>query len=427
MEAWRQMQGSTKTLLLFILLLPSILHGKGEPSVFNSGVEINGLRKLGTDTALLRLNNNSATPTYTLEVRASGTLEAYWGRFGNLKIGEFTTASRTALSPGQGEIVFDTDLLTFQGYDGTSWVDLADSSGGGSASGVLSINGASGTVFLASGTGIDIQQVFLNGSTTFTISTAGGGGGSGDATSIQGMAVNNASATSGQALISDGFEWVPNSVLTDPTTMDGDIIYRQTGSLVSLPIGAESQVLTVNNLGFPEWQNSTASGGTSVSSSTKTINFRAISPSTETGKAGGTDPIRGTVFLDPDTEQGVRFGAEIIDDRWDETSSMSLKLYLGTPASSEVATAVFQLKIQTIGDGTDFFSDSNWNIVGTFTIPLTASTTIQTFASSGFIIPVASLSRDLFIGISLNRIGGDPQDTHGADVHITGLRGLINE
>ena len=41
-----------------------------------------------------------------------------------LSVPRMTTAQRGALSPTGGDVVFDTDLNAYFGYNGSSWVEL---------------------------------------------------------------------------------------------------------------------------------------------------------------------------------------------------------------------------------------------------------------------------------------------------------------
>lgn len=75
--------------------------------------------------------------------------------------------------------------------------------------------------------------------------------------------LSSGGATSGQYLRWSGTSWSPYtlSVLTDPTTTTGDLLYRSSGgTLTRLGIGTAAQVLTVSS-GIPAWQ--TPSGAVS--------------------------------------------------------------------------------------------------------------------------------------------------------------------
>ena len=178
--------------------------------------------------------------------------------------------------------------------------------------------------------------------------------------------------------------------------------------------------------GFRQTKPTTGAGAITASSPIS-LDFVTIAPSTETGKAGGFDEARGTITLSPTTEQGARFGAQLIPSFWDQSSPMALKLYFGTPTGAAVASMVFQLKIQGQGAGNGFFSDSSWLVIGTFTALLSATSTIQIFAPEGFEVPTSKMALDRPIALSINRIGGHANDTHPAQIHILKLRGIINE
>lgn len=46
--------------------------------------------------------------------------------------GRFTTAQRNAIaSPVNGMIIFNTDLVSFEGYNGTAWAAIAGGGGSG--------------------------------------------------------------------------------------------------------------------------------------------------------------------------------------------------------------------------------------------------------------------------------------------------------
>jgi hypothetical protein len=45
--------------------------------------------------------------------------------------GRFTTTQRNAItSPANGMIIFNTDLVSFEGYNGTAWAAIAGGTGG---------------------------------------------------------------------------------------------------------------------------------------------------------------------------------------------------------------------------------------------------------------------------------------------------------
>lgn len=66
-------------------------------------------------------------------------------------------------------------------------------------------------------------------------------------------------ANVGQGLVWGGSSWGPSSLLVDPTTTSGDLIYRGPSSLLRLGAGAPGQVLTVSG-GAPAWTTLTTSG-----------------------------------------------------------------------------------------------------------------------------------------------------------------------
>ena len=75
-------------------------------------------------------------------------------------------------------------------------------------------------------------------------------------------------ASVGQGLVWGGSSWGPSSLLVDPTTTSGDLIYRGPSSLTRLGIGSAGQVLTVS-AGAPVWATMAAPGTvTSVSVAT---------------------------------------------------------------------------------------------------------------------------------------------------------------
>jgi len=64
--------------------------------------------------------------------------------------------------------------------------------------------------------------------------------------------------TNGQFLVvgASGLpEWVTTGFVTDPTTTQGDIMYRGAAVIERLPIGTTGQALTVSASGIPEWTN----------------------------------------------------------------------------------------------------------------------------------------------------------------------------
>jgi hypothetical protein len=66
---------------------------------------------------------------------------------------------------------------------------------------------------------------------------------------------------------------VSSSGFIDPTTTDGDLLYRNSSNLTRLPIGASGQVLTVMG-GLPAWQTITSSGSISSSGFTNPMTVR---------------------------------------------------------------------------------------------------------------------------------------------------------
>lgn len=222
------MKISKLLLIIFVVVIfPGLCFGKGRGSSSKAGLTISFEKRIGAGTEVLLINNNSATPTYSVQLQASGTLAAYWGRFGDLKVGEFTTASRTSLIASDGTIVFDTDLDQLFFFATPSWGIIASGAGGtgdaisiqgtpvnnasfttldtliydGSeliasrASLVADIDGATGSFQFLGAASLTIGVVTSNGSTTITFSAPGGGGGGGGGSVTASTTITSSSGT----------------------------------------------------------------------------------------------------------------------------------------------------------------------------------------------------------------------------------------
>ena len=67
----------------------------------------------------LKVGIGTITPDETLHVAGSGKYDSF------VQFGSLSTAERDALTPANGMVIYNSTVDKFQGYAGSTWVDLS--------------------------------------------------------------------------------------------------------------------------------------------------------------------------------------------------------------------------------------------------------------------------------------------------------------
>jgi len=157
----------------------------------------------GTVTAASFVSTTTGTPTLygasNLNLAAVGRVQVSQSP---LRLWSITSATRATLAPGNGDLIYNSDVNKFQGYANSAWVDITGASGSGngytgSASTAAGYNGSLGYTGSAGAgyTGSASTVVGYNGSLGYTGST--GAGYTGSASTVIGYTGSSGTYTQG--------------------------------------------------------------------------------------------------------------------------------------------------------------------------------------------------------------------------------------
>lgn len=228
----------------------------------------------------------------------------------DFKMTGYTTSERDALTPAEGQLIYNTTTDKFQGYAGSAWqsfqgidyTDISVTTGAASGGGALSYNNNTGT-FTFNPAATTAQTLSLSG-TNLTIS----GGNTISVSSIQG--VNTFVALNDTPTNLDGSEDAFVRVNSAGNALE---FVADPGYLTSVPAQAFSSLTgvptTLSGYGITDAQ-ATLVSGTNI----KTINGNSILGSGNIEIAGGSgsgDPFSFAVGADDSTLRQINTGESI--------------------------------------------------------------------------------------------------------------------
>jgi len=172
-----------------------------------------------------------------------------------------------------------------------------------------------------------------------------------------------------------------------------------------------------------------SASGSSGGSATGTLNFRTFGPG-DNGQPCAVATETGAMVFISTASTTADFGNELFEGDWDETSDLKLSFMYATIGTQETATAVFRLDLFTMGLGNGVRRSASYTQVATFVIDILSTSSTQIFdytVDSNFVIPAASLTRNMFIYPRITATTNHASYTVTDEIEIYGLWGTYDQ